>query len=131
VTTIFYDADCGLCTWLMARILAWDRERRLRPVALQEPEAPVLLGDMDEATRMASWHLVTPDGVVRSAGAAVGPLLRTLPHGARLATLAERRPRLTERAYRWGADHRSALGRLLPPGWKRRARADVAARRVS
>jgi predicted DCC family thiol-disulfide oxidoreductase YuxK len=47
---LVYDADCGLCTWLTARILAWDRRHRLRPAALQEPEADSLLGSLDEQT---------------------------------------------------------------------------------
>jgi predicted DCC family thiol-disulfide oxidoreductase YuxK len=63
---------------------------------------------------MASWHLVAADGGVLSAGAAAAPLLRLLPGGAPLAALAERFPAATERAYRWIADHRSALGRSIP-----------------
>jgi predicted DCC family thiol-disulfide oxidoreductase YuxK len=56
---ILYDADCGFCRWSLGKLLAWDRPRRLRPVALQDPEADALLGGMEEERRMASWHLVT------------------------------------------------------------------------
>src|SRR5918994_1679836 len=69
-TTLVYDADCGLCTWSMAKVLGWDRGRRLRPLALQDPEAERLLTGMNEEERMGSWHLVLPDGTVRSAGVA-------------------------------------------------------------
>jgi predicted DCC family thiol-disulfide oxidoreductase YuxK len=121
--TILYDRDCGFCRWSLAKVLAWDRGGRLRPVPLQDPEADALLGAMDEKTRMASWHLVEPDGSVTSAGTAAGPLLRRLPGGGPLASLAERFPRATARAYRWVSEHRTALAR--PIGRRALERADA------
>jgi predicted DCC family thiol-disulfide oxidoreductase YuxK len=100
---ILYDRSCGFCRRSVERLLRWDRENRLRPVALQDPEADELLGGMDEQTKMASWHLVSPDGAVRSAGAAFPPLLRLLPGGRPFAALAAAFPGPTERAYRWVA----------------------------
>jgi predicted DCC family thiol-disulfide oxidoreductase YuxK len=125
---VLYDRDCGFCRWSLAKLLAWDRRGRLRPVALQDPEADRLLAGMDEEERMASWHLVTPDGEVRSAGAAFEPLLRLLPGGGPLAALAERAPHLVERGYRWVADHRTPFGQRLRAGAKRRADRRIAAR---
>jgi predicted DCC family thiol-disulfide oxidoreductase YuxK len=110
---ILYDADCGFCLWSLRKVLALDRRGRLRPVALQDPEADALLGGMDEERKMASWHLVQPDGSVHFAGAAFPPLLRHLPGGRPLAALTAALPRATERAYRWAADNRSRLGRLF------------------
>jgi predicted DCC family thiol-disulfide oxidoreductase YuxK len=55
---------------------------------------------MDEEQKMSSWHLVTADGRVYSAGAAFPPLLRLLPWGRPLAAVTAAFPRLTERAYR-------------------------------
>jgi predicted DCC family thiol-disulfide oxidoreductase YuxK len=110
---LLYDSDCGFCRWSTAKILSWDRHGRLRPVALQEPESERLLPGMDEKTKMQSWHLVTPDGRVWSAGAAFPPLLRLLPGGGPLAALASALPRATERAYRWVSGHRDWLGRRL------------------
>jgi predicted DCC family thiol-disulfide oxidoreductase YuxK len=97
---IVYDRSCGFCRRSVERILRWDRNHRLRPVALQDPEARELLEGMDDEQMMASWHLVTADGRVYSAGAAVPPLLRLLPGGRPLAALAAASPRATERAYR-------------------------------
>lgn len=111
--TILFDDDCGLCRWALARILTWDRHRRLRPVALRDPEADALLRGVEPERRMASWHLVLPDGTVRSGGAAVPHLAHLLPAGAPIAWLASRFPRATDRAYRWVASHRGRLGRLL------------------
>jgi predicted DCC family thiol-disulfide oxidoreductase YuxK len=125
---ILYDADCGFCRWSLGVILAWDRQRRLRPVALQDQEADELLRDVPPDSRMRSWHLVTGEGV-SSAGAGAVPLLRRLPGGRPLAALANRVPRATERGYRWVAEHRSTFSRLVPGGAVARADARIRERR--
>jgi predicted DCC family thiol-disulfide oxidoreductase YuxK len=118
-TPILYDADCGFCRVSLALVLAWDRHRRLRPVALQDPETDLLLAGMREERRMASWHLVTEDGEVESAGAALAPLMRQLPAGKPFAALAERFPRAAEGGYSRVALARSRLGSLIPAATKR------------
>ena len=125
---MLYDRDCGFCRWSLGKLLAWDRAGMLRPVALQDPEADRLLAGMPESERMASWHLVLPDGEVRSGGAAFEPLLRLLPGGGPLAALARRMPGVTDRGYRFVAGHRTPLGRRLTDGAKRRADRRIAAR---
>jgi predicted DCC family thiol-disulfide oxidoreductase YuxK len=109
---ILYDADCGFCRWFVEKILGWDRRGHLRTVALQDPEADTLLPSMEPERKMASWHLVTADGEVHSAGAAFPPLLRLLPGGRPFAAAAAAFPGLTERAYRSVARNRGRLGRL-------------------
>ena len=130
---ILYDPDCGFCRVCVALVLSWDREGRLRPVALGTKEADTMLAGMPEAEQMASWHLVQPrwwgNGAenaththhpeVQSAGDAFSPLFRLLPGGAPLARLTDRFPGAADRGYRWVADHRSAFGRLLPAAGKR------------
>jgi predicted DCC family thiol-disulfide oxidoreductase YuxK len=125
---VLYDRDCGFCRWSLAKLLAWDRNRSLRPVALQDPEADRLLAGMGEEQRMGSWHLVEPGGEVRSGGAAFAPLLRRLPGGRPLASLAERAPGAVERGYRFVAGRRDAIGPRLTDGMRRRADRRVAAR---
>jgi len=115
--TVLYDRDCGFCRWSLAKLLRWDTRRRLRPVPLQSPEGAGFPDD--------SWHLITEDGRVFSAGAGVEPLMRLLPGGRPIAALARAFPRLTERAYRFVADHRGRLGRLLPAGAIERATARI------
>lgn len=88
-----------------------------------------LLEGMDEHARMASWHLVTADGHVHSAGRGVPPLLALLPGGGPLARAAAAVQPVTDRAYRFVADHRTAFGRLIPED--ARARADETLRRRS
>jgi predicted DCC family thiol-disulfide oxidoreductase YuxK len=63
--------------------------------------------------RLDSWHLVLPSGEVRSAGAAAAPLARALPAGKPLASLFDRFPRTTDRAYRYVAEHRDRFARLV------------------
>lgn len=118
---VLYDGDCGFCKWMLAGLLRLDRSARLRPIALQRPEAGALLADLDPGERMESWHLVAADGARLSGGAALPPLLRLLPGGRVPAAVFARFPRLTAGAYRWVADHRTRLSRLVPSGAKRRA----------
>jgi predicted DCC family thiol-disulfide oxidoreductase YuxK len=110
---LLYDSDCGFCRWSMAKVLRYDRRGRLRAVALQDPEAGELLDGMPEDERMASWHLMTPEGKVYSRGAAAAPLLRLLPGGSPFAAVLATFPGPTERAYRWVARNRERLGRLV------------------
>ena len=110
---ILYDADCGFCKWSLNKVLAWDRRGRLRPVAIQSEEGQGLLAPLAAEARLDSWHLVGPEGEICSSGGAAAPLARLLPGGRPLAALFERFPRPTERAYRWVAEHRDRLARIL------------------
>jgi predicted DCC family thiol-disulfide oxidoreductase YuxK len=126
---VLYDADCGLCRWTAAKLVAWDRRRILRLVRLQHREhSDRLLGDMDEERRMASWHLVVSDGRVFSGGEALAPLLALLPGGKPIARAVGAAQPLTNAAYRFVADRRSAFGKLLTAGTRRRADARLGER---
>jgi predicted DCC family thiol-disulfide oxidoreductase YuxK len=125
---ILYDVDCGFCRWSLAWILRWDRHRRLKPVALQEPVAVELLPGMDADERMASWHLVAPDGTVTSGGLAAAPMLRLLPAGSPLAAVADRAPGIASRVYDWVHRHRGMLGRPITDRAKVRADRVIASR---
>lgn len=123
--TVLYDAECDFCAWVLSGLLTWDRARRLRPTALQCSEARRLLADAQPAERTASWHLISPAGARHSGGAAVVQVLRLLPGGRIPAAAFTRFPKLTEIAYRWVAEHRSQLSRLIPTTAKRNARRHV------
>ena len=110
---VLYDETCGFCRWSLDRLLRWDRHRRLRAVPIQSEEGDRLLADLADADRLASWHLITPDGRRYSGGAAAAPMARLLPAGAPVAFLAETFPRSTDRLYRWVARNRDTLGRRL------------------
>jgi predicted DCC family thiol-disulfide oxidoreductase YuxK len=115
---VLYDPDCGFCRVSLALLLRWDTHATLRPVALGTDEANALLDGMPEEERMASWHLVEP-GRIHSAGAAFPPVFDRLPGGRPLARATERLPRVSDRVYRWVADHRSLLGRPIPASARR------------
>jgi predicted DCC family thiol-disulfide oxidoreductase YuxK len=125
---VLYDEDCGFCRWSLSMLLRADRGRRLRPVALQSSEAASLLSDLSAEQRMASWHLISPDGRRQSAGAALPALASLLPGGGAVAAGLSRMPRVNERGYGWVADHRSVFGRLIPDGAKVKADALIAKR---
>jgi predicted DCC family thiol-disulfide oxidoreductase YuxK len=114
---LLYDGDCRFCRFSLERVLAWDRHSRIRPLALQDPEAERLLARLDAQARMDSWHLVERDGTLSSAGRAVAPLLRLLPGGRPLARIAELSPRLTEAAYGLVARNRPVLNRVVAIWW--------------
>jgi predicted DCC family thiol-disulfide oxidoreductase YuxK len=123
--TLLYDADCGFCKWIVSGVLAWDRRKRLLPRAIQSAQGQALLSDLGPEQRLASAHLISPDGERLSAGAALAPVLRLLPGGSIPALAMARLPRLASRAYDWVADHRSQISRAVPTTLKRRAGARV------
>jgi predicted DCC family thiol-disulfide oxidoreductase YuxK len=118
---VLYDADCGFCRWSLGVLLRLDREHRLRPVRLASPRADDLLSDLTHDQRMASWHLISPDGRRWSAGWALARVLELLPGTGVAAAVLDRMPRLTDRGYWWVAAHRGMFGRLVPQEAKRRA----------
>ena len=112
-SVLLYDEDCGFCRWSLDKILAWDRGKRVRSVAIQSDEGSRLLAPIAPDARLDSWHLLRDDGRLFSAGAAAEPLARLLPGGRPLAAVFAAFPAVTERAYGFVASHRGWLARLL------------------
>lgn len=125
---VLYDVDCGFCRWALARVLAWDSDRRLRPVAIQDAEGQALLARVDPAARLRSWHLAFPDGRLYSAGPALVEVARLLPGGRLPAAAMRALLPVTGWAYRLVANHRAVPGRLVSAAAKRRATAAIRAR---
>lgn len=110
---LLYDEDCGFCSWSVARVARRDRTGSIRMVPLQSEEADRLLGTLDLVAKMASAHLVTSDGRIRSGGALVEPLFRRIRGGRPVAAFARSMPGTAETVYRLIARHRETLGRML------------------
>ena len=103
---------------MVARVLELDRERRLRPVALQDPHAAGLLPALTTEERMRSFHLVDSSGRVHSAGEGLAELFPVLRRSRRLAS----------RLYWLVADNRDRLGPLIPGFARRQADRRIRAR---
>ena len=111
---LFYDADCGLCTFFRNVVLRLDVRGRIISIPIGAPEADPYLRDLDEDRRWASMHVVGPDGVRSSAGAGLLALLDAIPllHGvAGLLRARERGRRLADRVYDLSMRLRDGLAR--------------------
>src|SRR3974377_2184337 len=113
---LVYDHECGVCRVVAALVLVADRRARLMPVALPDPRIPALLAPVPAPARLRSWHLVAPDGRVRSGGDAVPELCRLLPGFGGLGLLGGAAPDTTQRIY---AGLPGTRGRLPPPARRR------------
>ena len=82
-TTLLYDSDCRFCRATLGLLLAWDRQRKLRPVALQSEEGARLLPGLTSEQRLEAARAVPESGIPHTAGAAAPVVLRELPGGAR------------------------------------------------
>ena len=78
-TLLFWDADCGLCTFFRNLVLRLDLRGRIVSIPIGSRNADPYLGDLDEGRRWGSMHVVSPDGTRSSAGPALLHLLAALP----------------------------------------------------
>jgi len=129
--TVLYDRDCGFCRWSIGKLLAWDRDRRLRPLAIQSDEGERLLADLAPDQRLASAHAIDAAGRRTSGGDALAPVAEVLPGGRPLAALARRAPGLARAGYDAIAGRRPLWGRLVSDRAKERADERIAGRATS
>jgi predicted DCC family thiol-disulfide oxidoreductase YuxK len=128
---VFYDDDCGFCRWTLAWALVRDKQGVLTAEPIQSESGERLLGDLSEEERLRSAHVVHDDGRRTSGGAAVRDVLAAVPAGRGLARVLGLSPRATELAYRFVADQRRHISKLVPADAKRRADRIVADQRPS
>lgn len=126
--TVLYDEDCAFCKATLAALLLCDRERRLRPVAIQSREGDLLLAELPGSERLRSAHAIADDGRVRSAGASVPIVLAALPGARALAWLAGRLSPATDLSYRALVVARPLLGRRIPAHVRRSSERVIAER---
>jgi predicted DCC family thiol-disulfide oxidoreductase YuxK len=105
---LLYDSDCRFCRFVARTILRLDRDERVAFLPLGDPEAAALLPELSETERMASIHLVEPDGRRFSRGAALTRLIRRLGLPAPAKALGH--------AYDPIARNRSKFGKHVPDG---------------
>lgn len=113
--TVIYDGECGICQDSVARLRAWDKERRFAFVPFQDQDTVARFG-LALPALAAALHLVLPDGRVFTGADAVPEMLRFLP-GKRwlrgLFWIPGVRP-VARRVYRYIAQRRHCLARGVP-----------------
>lgn len=110
---VLFDADCGFCLYGRDLLLRWDRRRgRLTAGLIQDHEATTL-ADLSPQERLASWHVLHPDGHRESGGAALAAVLEQLRGAGGLARVVRAFPGPADRLYRWVASHRVGISRFL------------------
>ena len=128
---VFYDEDCGYCRWSVARLLRFDRERRLRLIPIQSPAGERLLADVAPELRLASAHLIDGDGQLFSGGDAAAPIAAALPRLAPTAPLLRRLSRPVNASYKLVAANREQFGRLVGSSSRERADRAIAAHQAA
>jgi predicted DCC family thiol-disulfide oxidoreductase YuxK len=105
---LLYDADCRFCRFVARAFVRLDRDECVAFLPLTDPEAEALLPGLTDEQRLASIHLVEPDGNRSSRGAALARLVRHagLPAPARFLGAV----------YTPVARARGVLGRVVPDG---------------
>ena len=124
---VFYDEDCGYCRWSVAKLLRFDRDRRLRLIAIQSQQGEHLLAAIPPELRLASAHLIDSDGRLYSGGEAAAPIAAALPSLARAAPLLRRLARPVNAGYNLVAANREQFGRLVGSSSRERADRSIAA----
>lgn len=112
--TVFYDADCGVCTMTARMLHALDRGRRLDLSPLQRFVARDA-DDPDAAALAERLHVRDAGGRWASGGDAMLRIMAAIPILAPLS-LVGRVPgvrRAVDAGYRWVAAHRDGIGRRL------------------
>ena len=128
---VFYDEECGYCRWSVAQLLRFDRDQRLRLIAIQSPEGERLLADVAPELRLASAHLIDGDGQLFSGGDAAAPIAAALPRLAPTAPLLGRLSGPVNASYNLIAANRERIGRLVGVSSRERADRAIAAHRAT
>ena len=128
---VFYDEECGYCRWSVAQLLRFDRDQRLRLIAIQSPEGERLLASVAPELRLASAHLIDGDGQLFSGGDAAAPIAAALPRLAPTAPLLDRLSRPVNASYNLIAANHERIGRLVGVSSRERADRAIAAHQAA
>jgi predicted DCC family thiol-disulfide oxidoreductase YuxK len=128
VKTVLYDEQCGFCCVMADWVVRLHSGAPLRVLPIQSAGGQTALASVPAMERLASWHLLDERGRLFSGGDAFAPLLRDVPGARWLAPVLEWMPGVTGWVYRVVAGRRTTLARLIPRGYRRRARDRMAIR---
>lgn len=120
---VLYDGTCNLCKTISTTLLDWDRKQgRLMVTPIQSPAGDRLLGDLDDETRLSSFHFIDTDGTRYSGGIALAPMFDRLPGGRVIAAALRKLPGPVDAAYEFIATNRQKISRFVPEPLKARSR---------
>lgn len=74
-----YDSDCGPCTRFRRLVGLLDRHKRIEFISISRAQKDGLLDSIPPETHYKSFHLLLPDGQVRSGADGVVELFAILP----------------------------------------------------
>jgi predicted DCC family thiol-disulfide oxidoreductase YuxK len=107
---LLYDEACSICIRFKERIEAIDRHRRIEAVGFMDPRVPELVPGMSKGELFGAFHLVFPDGAVKSGNKAIPDLLGLLPGFGWIGWLLKTVPggeKCSEKIYAWLAKARN------------------------
>lgn len=114
-TVVLYDDECAFCTAQVRHLARLDWFHALRAVPASSPEALQAAPGLTREGLMRELHCVTPSGRVFTAARAFRAFFARVPLLAPMAWLmwVPGVIFVAEAVYRWVADHRSWLSRVL------------------
>ena len=118
---LIYDGSCPICSNTVAWIKEHEQKDAFEMLPCQSEDRKRRYPAMEETTCMHAMQLVLPNGVVLSGEKALPEIftrLRRYRAAAGLFKLPGSNT-IARAFYRWVADRRYRLGRVLFPHWKR------------
>jgi predicted DCC family thiol-disulfide oxidoreductase YuxK len=120
---VLYDGTCNMCKTISTTLLDWDRKHgTLLVTPIQSPAGDRLLGDLDDETRLSSFHFIDTDGTRYSGGIALAPMFDRLPAGHPIALALRSVPKPVDVAYEFIATNRQKISKFIPERLKARSR---------
>ncbi len=108
IPTLIYDAHCQLCESTKNWIRRWGKNREIRFLHFEDPQACALQADLNGAEYLDAIRLMDSEGRFWKGPDAVRHLLKVLPCGRPIAwiLLLPGMYYLAEKAYAWVARNR-------------------------
>ncbi len=123
---LLYDEDCSLCVKFQRGIHRFDRRNRIETMGFHDPRIKTIVPTMTQEELFGNFHLVLPDGSVKSGNRALPDLLKILPGWKWAGWLLQHLPPvqwLSDRVYLWIARQKTRTGhseRAVRPELSRR-----------
>jgi len=89
---LVYDANCGPCSKFRRTVDWFDKYNRLKYLSLEDADEDGVLNALPMQKRHTSFHLVSPDGAVRSGSEAIPDLISLLPSRSVLSLVVRSAP---------------------------------------